>query len=80
MLTGISAAAAQYLVTQTKIVGVGVDTASIDSGSSENFDGHRILSYSNMYVLENVKLLENIRGKFLQQNCQKSKYCTVALV
>lgn len=54
--TGISIPAARWIVENTNIVGVGVDTPSVDVGHSNTFDVHRILTGANLYLLENVAL------------------------
>ena len=53
---GIAPEAAQVLV-RRKVSGVGIDTASIDYGPSEDFMTHRILNGAGIYGLENVALL-----------------------
>lgn len=56
---GISKAAAQYLISR-KVKGVGIDTASLDPGSSKTFLAHRIILGANVYGLENVANLQLI--------------------
>jgi kynurenine formamidase len=51
---GISRQAAEFLVDQRKIDGVGIDTASLDHGPSKDFIAHRLLNGANIYGLENV--------------------------
>jgi kynurenine formamidase len=51
---GISREAAEYLTKQRKIDGVGIDTASLDHGPSQDFIAHQILNGANIYGLENV--------------------------
>ncbi len=51
---GYSAEAIKFLVHQRNIRGVGIDTASIDPGQSQDFPAHQILSEANRYALENV--------------------------
>lgn len=46
--------AAEYLVHEKKIAGLGVDTASIDSGASRQFMVHRIAGAANVFGLENL--------------------------
>lgn len=53
---GISIPAARWIVENPNIVGVGVDTPSVDVGHSNTFDVHRILTGANLYLLENVAL------------------------
>lgn len=50
---GISKAAAEYLVMR-QVKGVGIDTASLDPGVSQNFWAHRILLGHNIYGIENL--------------------------
>ncbi|CAF2486503.1 unnamed protein product [Rotaria sp. Silwood2] len=59
---GLSAQLASYLVNKysEKLVGVGIDTLSIDPGSSKHFHAHRILFKKNIYVLENVATLNRV--------------------
>nr|CAI5850619.1 unnamed protein product [Callosobruchus analis] len=56
---GISEAAAEWLANSGKFYGIGVDTASVDPGSSKNFKAHRIFSKNQMYNLENVMLVDD---------------------
>ncbi|XP_061385407.1 kynurenine formamidase-like [Danaus plexippus] len=57
----LSAEVAEWITSSYKnIIGVGVDTASVDPGSSTGFDAHKILTKSGLYMLENVKLDENV--------------------
>lgn len=53
---GLSKEAAQWIVDSKKVFGVGVDSPSVDAGSSTSFDVHKILSKANIYNLENVAL------------------------
>jgi kynurenine formamidase len=57
---GVSRAAAQFLVTQRMVRGMGVDTASIDPGQSRDFSAHRVLNEADLYALENVAGLEQL--------------------
>lgn len=57
---GLSAAAAEFLVAQRHVRGVGIDTASIDPGRSRDFPAHRILNGADLYVLENVAALDRL--------------------
>ena len=52
----IGAAAAELLVEERKIAGLGVDTASIDNGPSKEFLVHRITAAANVFGLENLTL------------------------
>jgi kynurenine formamidase len=56
---GISAQAAQYLVA-AKIKGVGIDSASMDAGSSTGFLAHRIILGAGLFGLENLCHLNKI--------------------
>ena len=51
---GISAGAAQWLVDNRRIIGVGIDTPSIDRGQSADFRAHVILYSENIVGFENV--------------------------
>ncbi|KAL1461038.1 hypothetical protein WDU94_012970 [Cyamophila willieti] len=53
---GISIPAARWIAENPNIVGVGVDTPSVDVGHSTTFDVHKILTGANIYLLENVAL------------------------
>uniref|UniRef100_A0A8D8UUN6 Kynurenine formamidase n=1 Tax=Cacopsylla melanoneura TaxID=428564 RepID=A0A8D8UUN6_9HEMI len=53
---GISIPAARWIAENPNIVGVGVDTPSVDVGHSTTFDVHKILTGANVYLLENVAL------------------------
>ncbi|MFQ5992523.1 MAG: cyclase family protein [Nitrospiraceae bacterium] len=57
---GVSRHAAQFLVTERAIRGIGIDTASIDPGRSRDFPVHQVLSQANVYALENVAALESL--------------------
>ena len=51
--TGISLAAATLLLDRG-VKAVGIDTASIDNGSSTSFDTHRLILGSGLYAIENL--------------------------
>ena len=55
---GFSAEAITFLLTKRDILGIGIDTASIDAGQSQDFPVHQILGQANRYALENVAHLE----------------------
>lgn len=55
-----SAEAARFLVTERKINGVGIDTASMDYGPSRLFEVHGILLGAGLYGLENVAHLDTL--------------------
>jgi len=42
------------------VVGVGIDTASVDYGQSKDFKTHRALYSKDIYGLENVANLEHL--------------------
>lgn len=52
--------AARLLVHERGVLGLGVDTPSIDPGTSKAFPVHRIASEANVYGLENLANLEEI--------------------
>lgn len=56
---GLSAEAASELA-RRGVAGVGIDTASLDHGPSQDFLAHRILSEQNIYGLENVANMEKL--------------------
>ncbi|OQW57355.1 MAG: cyclase [Proteobacteria bacterium HN_bin10] len=60
---GFSAKAAEFLVKERAIRGVGIDTASIDPGRSSDFPVHRIVNGANAYGLENVASLDRLPPK-----------------
>ncbi len=51
---GFSKEAAELLVKERHISGIGIDTASIDYGPSQDFVVHRIVNAAGLYGLENV--------------------------
>ena len=52
--------AARYLVSQRRVAALGVDTASIDYGASQDFVVHVIANGANVFGLENVARLEEL--------------------
>ncbi len=60
---GFSAQAAEFLVKERAIRGIGIDTASIDPGRSQDFSVHRIVNGANAYGLENVASLDRLPPK-----------------
>lgn len=58
---GFSPAAAEFLVRQRNIVGVGVDTLSLDFGASKDFKSHVTLLGAGKYGLENLANLASVR-------------------
>ncbi|GKS58352.1 cyclase [Nitrospira sp.] len=57
---GYSREAAEWLVRERQIRGVGIDTASIDYGPSQDFPVHRVLNTANVYGLENIANLDRV--------------------
>ena len=64
---GYSPDAARMLVTERKVRGLGIDTLSIDPGTSRDFAVHQIVNAAGRYGLENVANLEKLppRGFFV---------------
>jgi kynurenine formamidase len=60
---GFSKEAAEFLVKERHIEGIGIDTASIDYGPSQDFIVHQIINGANCYGLENVANLERLPPK-----------------
>jgi kynurenine formamidase len=60
---GFSKEAADFLVMQRKIDGVGLDTPSIDYGPSQDFIVHQIINGANLYGLENLANLDKLPPK-----------------
>jgi len=69
---GLSEQLATYLVNtySDSLVGVGVDTLSIDYGPTKTFPVHQIFAKHNKYGLENValydELIENVKDDFFK--------------
>ena len=57
---GISREAAELLVRQRSVDAVGIDTASLDRGSSRDFVAHQLLNGANVYGLENIANLDRL--------------------
>ena len=57
---GFSKEAADFLVTQRNVYGIGIDGPSIDYGPSRDFIVHRIVNGANLYGLENIANLERL--------------------
>ena len=51
---GVSPQAAQWLVDQRDISGLGIDTPSTDRGQSRQFETHQVLGEANVWGLENL--------------------------
>jgi len=67
---GFSAEAVDYLIRNSQIVGIAVDTVSIDRGQDNNlFEAHRRMSESNVWGIENIGNLDKLPAKgFLVYN------------
>ncbi len=57
---GLALAAARWLVEHRAIKAIGIDTASIDYGQSQNFQSHVTLFKHNVPAFENVGNLEEL--------------------
>lgn len=58
---GLSEEIAEWIKSSYKnVVGVGVDVASVDPGSSTDFPAHKILLHEGLYIIENVNINSNI--------------------
>jgi kynurenine formamidase len=55
---GFSVESARFLVTERKINGVGIDTASMDYGASRLFEVHGVFLGAGLYGLENIAHLD----------------------
>ena len=64
---GFSAEAAQYLVDQRHVRGIGLDTLSVDYGESRDFAVHHVLGKASCFGLENLARLKELppRGFYL---------------
>lgn len=60
---GLSAEAAQWLIKNRKIKAVGIDTASIDYGQSQDFATHVALMTQNVPAFENMANLDKLPVK-----------------
>ena len=60
---GFSKEVAEFLVTQRNVDGIGIDTPSIDYGSSQDFIVHQIVNGADKYGLENIANLEQLPPK-----------------
>jgi kynurenine formamidase len=60
---GVSKEAAEFLVRQRDIRGMGIDTLSIDPGTSKDFAVHHVLNKARRYALENVARLDELPAK-----------------
>jgi kynurenine formamidase len=57
---GLAPEAARWLVEQRHVRAVGIDTASIDHGQSQDFGSHVVLCEHNTPILENVALTDDL--------------------
>jgi kynurenine formamidase len=57
---GFAPAAAEFLVKERKISGIGVDTLSLDFGAAKAFNSHVAVLGAGKYGLENVANLSNV--------------------
>jgi len=55
---GLDPAAARWLVAKRKLAAVGLDTASIDPGTSQRFESHQILFAAEIPAFENLAALD----------------------
>ncbi len=64
---GLDPAAARWLVAERRIAAIGLDTASIDPGTSRLFESHRILFAAGIPAFENLAALDALppTGAFL---------------
>lgn len=60
---GYSVEAAQFLVKERKIHGLGIDTLSVDYGPSQDFRVHQVVHGAGKYHLENVANLDKLPPK-----------------
>jgi kynurenine formamidase len=51
---GLDPAAARWLAANRKVAAVGIDTASIDPGTSQRFESHQILFAADVPAFENL--------------------------
>jgi len=51
---GISVEAARFLASDRLVVGIGIDTPSIDYGMSEHFEAHQVSLGMNLFHIENA--------------------------
>ena len=60
---GFSREAAEFLVMQRHVRGIGIDTLSIDYGLSQDFIVHHVINKAGRYGLENVAQLDKLPRK-----------------
>src|SRR5260370_37222418 len=78
---GFSAEAIEWLMKQRKVVGIAVDTLSLDHGPSKDFKTHRLWLPSGRWGLENVANLDKVpaSGATLVVGASKVKGATGGL-
>ena len=59
---GFSVEAAEFLLDERSIVGIGIDTASLDYGMSTDFPVHMKVLGADKYQIENLNLAEVPQG------------------
>ncbi len=57
---GLDPAAARWLVANRRLAAVGIDTASIDPGTSQRFESHQILFAAEIPAFENLARLDQL--------------------
>jgi len=57
---GLSTDAVRYLVNTRRVVGIGIDTPSIDYGPSTAFEAHRVSMPQNVFHIENATGLTSL--------------------
>lgn len=57
---GFSPEAAEFLVRERRVDGIGIDTASIDHGPSQEFTVHQVINGAGKYGLENIAYLDRL--------------------
>jgi len=63
MFPGFSPEAARWLIAERSIVGIGIDTASLDYGLTSTYPVHVIILGADKYQIENMKLREVPAGQ-----------------
>lgn len=62
-LIGISEDVAKWITETRTLVGVGIDTPSIDPGAETKALAHRALAAKNIFILENVNMERTMPSK-----------------
>ena len=60
---GFSKEAAEFLIKERRVDGIGIDTPSIDYGPSQDFIVHQVVNGANLYGLENIANLDKLPPK-----------------